>query len=546
MENQLTNDEVEKLIEQIKKGDNPAWEELCSKFDAYIHSCAWNRLKPFVTLDGKHKKAMEEDLYMAGWQGFISALNNYIPEKGAFLAYVKYDINGAMSKELDFLMNPLGLTDRPIYKEDQDGKQKNIKKTIGQVSLDDVSEHIPYVEGNNFSVADAPDRGKYSAERRVLQILEVLRLLTDEEHSLSKEELGQRLILYRLAKHNNGTPLENMDNTIPKTIKEMLAELNPTEYSEENEEEYRIKYSGYKENRLKNILEKAKGTKAKEITDFSYVHTFSYDELDKLIQLICFSDMFATKEKEMLIKKLTETASVYYKTPFWDGKNLKFHSGGIHGRLSSRQLQDKTLFANHLNTIQAAINNMGQIRFQFNCYTAEYGMIPNTEYTHILSPYHLVVYHDNYYCIGLKKDDKRIWHYRVDLMSDVEIVRDDTGKMALAEVCAFEGLPISNACWDPEKYMAQHLNMAYDLPKDIRIKIKNTDYTILHDWFGNHYEKTKEACEEGYDIVLVKTSPSMIVHWAMQYGTNVEIMDEEIRKKIRVEVEKMREMYGAR
>ena len=261
--------------------------------------------------------------------------------------------------------------------------------------------------------------------------------------------------------------------------------------------------------------------------------------LDKMIQLICFSDMFATEEKEKLIKKLTQTTSVYYKTPFWDGNNLKFNPGGIHGRFTSRRIQDKTLFAEQLKTIQEAINNLGQIRFKFNCYTADHTMIPKTDYTHVLSPYHLVVYHDNYYCIGLKEDDKRVWHYRVDLMSDVEIVRDEEGKMVIAQVCAFEGLPISNACWDPEKYMSEHLNMAYDSPKDIRIKIKNTDYTILHDWFGNHYEKTTEACEEGYDVVLVKTSPSMIVHWAMQYGTNVEIMDEEIRAKIRDEIKEL-------
>ena len=32
-------------------------------------------------------------------------------------------------------------------------------------------------------------------------------------------------------------------------------------------------------------------------------------------------------------------------------------------------------------------------------------------------------------------------------------------------------------------------------------------------------------------IVKVRTSPSMIVHWAMQYGSRVGIMDDEICKK---------------
>lgn len=96
-------------------------------------------------------------------------------------------------------------------------------------------------------------------------------------------------------------------------------------------------------------------------------------------------------------------------------------------------------------------------------------MIPKSEYLHVLSPYHLVVYHDYYYCISLKKENKRIWHYRVDLMSDVEILTTDDKKAVPIDVCTFEELPICNAYWDPEKYMAEHLYMAYDEPREIRI-----------------------------------------------------------------------------
>lgn len=42
------------------------------------------------------------------------------------------------------------------------------------------------------------------------------------------------------------------------------------------------------------------------------------------------------------------------------------------------------------------------------------------------------------------------------------------------------------------------------------------------------------------------TSPAMLVHWAMQYAGGVEIMDEEIREKIRDEIKKLEEKYGNR
>ena len=95
------------------------------------------------------------------------------------------------------------------------------------------------------------------------------------------------------------------------------------------------------------------------------------------------------------------------------------------------------------------------------------------------------------------------------------------------------------------------MNMAYDEPRDIQIKIKEDSYTLIHDWFGDHYrkidsvtEKDDTGTEKTYDIVEVKTSPYMIVHWAMQYGTAMEIMDEEIREKISEELKEMDKIYG--
>ncbi|EHO54036.1 hypothetical protein HMPREF9099_00514 [Lachnospiraceae bacterium oral taxon 082 str. F0431] len=534
----LSDDEIHELLLKVKEGNEEAWECLYENFEAYVHERSWKKLRKF-DLTETVKMDVEMDLFQAGWYGFISAVKNFNQERGKFLTYATYYIDGEISKELDFRFNPLGLTNRP-----------DDKSHISRVSLDDEGGiYDREVRGRLYSnqaaayKKDAPNRGKYSAERRVLQILDILKLLTDENHNLSKEELGKLLSVYRIQKYDNGTPLES-PNTLTSTMENMLLELNPEEYSKEREKEYRVKYEGYTEDRLKNKHGREKGKKSADITGFSYVHKFSFDELDRLIQLICFSDMFEESEKNHLVQKLISTSSTYYRTPFWNGKQLQFNPGAIHGRFSTRRPGENHKAAGNLQVIQYAINNLVQINFRFNQYTAEHEMIPKSDYVHILSPYHLVVYHDNYYCIGLKKDDKRIWHYRVDLMTDVEVVKDDAGKSVPVEITPFAGNPICNSSWNPEKYMAEHLNMAYDEPQDIRIKIRNTDYTILHDWFGNHYEKTDEPCEEGYDIVLVRTSPNMIVHWAIQYGTAVEIMDEEIRNRISEELRAMTKTYS--
>ena len=556
--NMNRNDQIDRtneLIERIRGGDNEAWEELVRQYEDYIHSRAWSRIKGYDVSD---PKAMEEELFAAGWIGFVSALKNHDTAKGSFTTYATYYIDGEMKKQLDFEFNSTGVTGRPdgskitrVYAptgDDKDSKMAGFEAMLSRavVQSSDSGTSIPVPE----------DLGDYTAERRTLQILDVLKFMTDEEHSLSCEELQSLLSLYRKARYGNDTSIE-ASNTFNKSMGEILLEVNPPKHTDENDGEYRIKYDEYDTDYLSNKVKMKKDNPNKVelapvINGLRYVHDFDYESLDKLIQLISFSDMFSNEEKSRLTAKLVATASVYYKSPFIDGNDLKFNPSAIHGRFAARNGADRKQLTENIKIIQQAINNLAQIKFKFNRYTAEHTLVPKYEHMNVLSPYHMVVYHDNYYVIGLNQawGDKRVLHYRVDLMSDIEIAKDGEGKIIPIEVTAFDGLPICNAYWDPEKYMTEHINMAYDAPKEIRIKIEETGYTLIHDWFGDHYEKIDSVTEtddvgneKNYDIVAVKTSPYMIVHWAMQYGTAVEILDEEIREEITNELREMGRKY---
>lgn len=594
--NYLTDQEIAVLINEIKIGNNVAWEKICHNFERYIHECCWKRLRKFDMSDSVRTE-LEEDLYMAGWQGFVSAIKNYEPENGKLLTYATYYINGEISKELDLQLNPLGLTERPrpekkkstetessiisrISIDEDGGIPENVlsyalmrenhsdeaeRETSGDENLSRMSEIAGLLKDEKankealaqlFSESCISDLGGYSNERSTLQILEILKQTTDEKHTVSKNELKHLLRLYRIGRYKNNTSVPD-DRTFNRVVAEILLELNPGKYTNENDSDYIIKYDGYTEDKLnkkikpdKSSSQKVETASAPTLNGLHYVHPFEYEETDRLIQLISFSDMLSVDEKKKLIGKIWELTGKYYTTPYWDGENLKFNPRAVHSRLTGNKASDRGKLAESLKTLQYAVNKLAQVRFKFNRYNADHELVPTSEFLHELSPYHLVVYHDNYYCIGLKKGDSRVWHYRVDLMTDVEIIRDEEGKIVPVELTNFEGLPILNSAWDPEKYMAEHLNMAYDEPQDIRIKIKNTDYTIIHDWFGDHYEKVDEvtrADDDGneihYDIVKVRTSPSMIVHWAMQYGGRVEIMDEEIREKLKAEISKLGELY---
>jgi len=595
--NYLNDHEIECLIGEIKSGNNDAWERIYHNFENYIHKRCQVKLINFYMSDAE-RKDLEDDLYMAGWQGFVESLKNYDSEKGKLLTYATRSIDREISKELDLQLNPLGLTERPKPKKSSEPVDNN-SPVISRVSIDDeagVSENVlsyalmrekqsddtkTDIPGNEdivrmseitrflesekdskeeleklLSESGISDLGGYSNERTTLQILEILKQTTDEKHTVKKNELKRLLRLYRIGKYKNNTPIPD-DRTFNRVVAEILLELNPGKYNDENDSEYIIKYDGYTEDKLnkkikpdKSSSQKVESASAPALNGLHYVHPFEYEETDRLIQLISFSDMLSVDEKKKLIGKIWKLTGRYYTTPYWDGESLKFNPRAVHSRLTGNKTSDRGKLAESLKTLQYAVNNLAQVRFKFNRYNADHELVPTSEYLHELSPYHLVVYHDNYYCIGLKKGDSRVWHYRVDLMTDVEIIRDEEGKIVPVKLTDFEGLPILSAAWDPEKYMSEHLNMAYDEPQDIRIKIKNTDYTIIHDWFGDHYEKVDEvtrADDDGneihYDIVKVRTSPSMIVHWAMQYGSKVEIMDEEIREKLKTEISKLGGLY---
>ncbi len=403
------------------------------------------------------------------------------------------------------------------------------------------------------------------AGSKAVQVLEVLKKISDESHAVTQAELLE-------AMRETGDAATDIPAVLSHTVDEILRQINPVEYTKENEAQYRIKYRGYRENLLdvkeeiKELKKEArrKGAdrrkieerrsvlpaKAPSITDLRYIHDFTDEEMDQMIRIISFSDCISAEEKTNLIGKITDTASIHYETPFYDRKKrkLKFNLRGIFARTyrtPEREAKEKGADSGRqVSFIQKAINDGVRIGFRFNDYDADKNLVPRKlEYE--LNPYHIVVYHDMYYLIGNRPGMENLSHYRIDLMSEIRVLTDDMGEhVKRTPMAKLEGVREMGGTWNPVKYMSEHLYMGYDKPKHIRIKIPKDQYTVLHDWFGDHYRKLRVPCEEGFDYVDIVTSPAMIVHWAMQYAGIVEIMDEEIREKIRGEIGRLQEKYG--
>lgn len=375
----------------------------------------------------------------------------------------------------------------------------------------------------------------YNAEARTVQILQVLKEISDEKHPVRQADI-------LAAMEEDANPA-----TISKTIDRLILQLNPIMYTGDNDDEYRIKYSGYDDETENIVLEKVEKTssgKSPSVTNLRYIHDFDMNELDMLMDAVNFSGRLSLEEKERLMRKLQATASKYYKSPFYDKYNdkVKFYDFGIYTRLDARTSMTKanghypavqTELIQNIKIIQQAINDRKQIVFDFNEYTKDHSIKKrNNGWRHIFSPYYMVVYHELYYLICSKSGTGKISHYRIDLMSNVGFAKDENNKDISCEpISGIKGLP-TYIEWDPEKYMREHLYMFYDEPRSITLKIPSDNYTVIHDHFGDHYRSLR-CDEDGYDKIEVRCSANAMAILVMQYAGMFKVIDEEVKELVR-------------
>lgn len=464
-----------------------------------------------------------EEFINIGWEGVWKAMKSYDPEKrgkngtsAQFETYatecIKYELKDELRKRyprsemgnvsFDYentgLKNRLGEYDEyDEYNDAENGEQYPEEKLALLVKA--YNE-----EASMLKLTDS--------HRQPLQLLRILMKDTDEEHALTVEDLDNKLTKCSGKEKEK----KNDTRTTSKILKALAFEM-----------EGRIAY---------DVNEKGSRT------NYRYVHPFSNDELDHIIESVVFSGSIPKDEKERLIGGLAELSSSYYETVFYNRskKKLETNNNTIFTRTCGLDV------SKNIKAVQEAINNDQRITFKYNYYSADKKLVP-CDRSYELSPHQIVIYHDMYYLIGSREGSSRPAHYRIDLMSEITPATDDSGKIKKREsMASFTELRDKMSKWQPDKYMSEHLYMDFDRPRMILIKIRNDQYRVLHDWFGDYFEKSFKKCEdEGWDYVNITTSPKMIVYWAMQYSDIVEVMDKEVREKIKEEAARLAGKYGS-
>lgn len=337
---------------------------------------------------------------------------------------------------------------------------------------------------------------------RALKLLEVLKTNTDSRHKLMQREVLE------LMKREEGQCTEK---TLSRDIKNLMAVLNPVidEYREKKDE-FKIVYDG---------IESGKNS----ISGVRYVHDFSNDDLELLVELVKSDVDISKEDRGILEKKLKGLGSKYYR----------YRTDAV-GSVPQFSTIDKTHLKENLATIKAAVSQKKKISFTFNGYNREGKLVPVRDRRYVVSPYHLLIYGMKYYLLANTEPYENVSVYRVDLMSGTELL--DEKRKDSQEIKELKYTSIT-------EYIEKHLNMYYDEPVSVILKVREDGYTILHDSFGDKY-RVRKRIDSNHDEVEVVCSEHAMIDWAIQFDERIEVIRPlRIRKKITEKAHKLVKQY---
>ena len=340
-----------------------------------------------------------------------------------------------------------------------------------------------------------------------LYILYVLKRFTDEKNTLSQEGIARKLrdLGYcPVRKDKNGNYKErNLDErkSIGKDLK-LLYDMGYPIHGVERE----LDEDG-------NELPATRGKIwiEKEISD---------EKLSWLINSIKYNAFMDESQKKEFIESLISLGS----RTFREKNNAKTMVDG--GRIF--HVEGSSLFK-QLSEIDKAIALGKKIRFTYSklkrngskfVYEAE------KEYT--VSPYWVIVNKGNTYLVCHNHEENKIWHLRVDKMKDVKMINSYALPKTETEL---KGVDVGN-------YVTKHPLMFSGDNISVELKIDKNQVGRLIEAFGTNFSIIKET--EDYLTVKVYAGELDMFHWAIQYGSFVEVLKpQSLRDKIRIQIESM-------
>lgn len=322
-------------------------------------------------------------------------------------------------------------------------------------------------------------------KQMIINILDILKRYTDEDHRLSQKEIADIL------KNEYNMTVDR--KSVKRNLSNLLEIGYPIEYSES----------------VRMIPNKTTGELEESyiLSDFYLERDFSDAELRLLIDSLLFSKHIPHNQCRDLIEKLEGLSSKYFEAKV---KHIR--------TLDSNQPANKQLFYT-IDILDEAISKGRQVKFHY----AEYGTDKklhnrkNSEGTtreYIINPYQIVVTNGRYYliCNYDKYDD--LSNYRVDRITDIELL--NTPAKPKRKVKGAEN------GFDLSKHMAEHIYMFSDESDTVTFRVKKYILDDVMDWFGKDLTFFDETEDEV--SVRVRVNLAAMRCWAIQYALHAKIL----------------------
>ena len=331
----------------------------------------------------------------------------------------------------------------------------------------------------------------------VMNVLEILKKYSDENHRLNQKEIIDLL------------ESEYQMTVDRKAVKRNL--MNLLDFG------YELEYT-------ETIRTNKKGEQETLYSDWYLVRDFTDAELRLLIDSLLFSKHIPYSQCKDLIGKLEDLSNKYFKAKV---KHIR--------ALPEKMPNNKQIFYS-IEILDEAISKGKKVEFLYNDFGVDKKLHPRMSSSgearrYIVNPYQMAATNGRYYLIGNYDKYSNIAHYRIDKISEIKILDESAKKQK--ELYESISLPT---------HMAEHIYMFSGGSERVTMRIEKALINDVIDWFGRDVSFHDEAGDEITASVVVNLQAMR--YWAMQYANYAEILaPQKLREQIKEDLMAAVEMY---
>lgn len=319
----------------------------------------------------------------------------------------------------------------------------------------------------------------------IMNILDILRRYTDENHRLSQKEIQDILAREYEMKIDR------------KAVKRNLMNLIEFGYDINYSESVRV-FKDKDGEEQENVI----------LSDFYLVREFTDSELRLLIDSVLFSNHIPYKQDMELVKKLSSLSNIYFKSRV---KHI--------ARMPEDKTDNKQLFYN-IELLDDAIDKGRRVRFHYLEYRSDKKLHKRRDKDgkvreYEINPYQLVAKEGKYYLICNNHKYDSVSNYRVDRMIDMEILPFQ--RRAFHTLVGSDGNQL-----DLKTYMEKHIYMFAG--ENIRAVFRSEKFMLsdIIDVFGKDVRFSEET--NTHITVTADVNEMAMEQFAKAYTPYIEII----------------------